>query len=169
MKLRVLSLIALLGALLSSNVFAAIDRFTATSAASGVLGYLDYDSSVFDGTSFQYVANDKLLGINFTNPITLASVVTVGPLTDFTIFDSTGLLPTVVGGAGYTGGTDSTNGVWIAQTNFVLLAGTSFSDVSWSTSVVTASAVPEPETYAMMLAGLGLMGAVARRRKGKQA
>lgn len=29
--------------------------------------------------------------------------------------------------------------------------------------------VPEPETYAMMLAGLGLMGAVARRRKAKQA
>lgn len=31
------------------------------------------------------------------------------------------------------------------------------------TSAVTA--VPEPETYAMLLAGLGLMGAVARRRK----
>lgn len=30
------------------------------------------------------------------------------------------------------------------------------------------SAVPEPETYAMMLAGLGLMGVVARRRKSKQ-
>lgn len=27
------------------------------------------------------------------------------------------------------------------------------------------NAVPEPETYAMLLAGLGLMGAVARRRK----
>lgn len=29
----------------------------------------------------------------------------------------------------------------------------------------TVSAVPEPETYAMLLAGLGLMGAVARRRR----
>jgi hypothetical protein len=27
-----------------------------------------------------------------------------------------------------------------------------------------AAAVPEPETYAMLLAGLGLMGAVVRRR-----
>lgn len=29
-----------------------------------------------------------------------------------------------------------------------------------------AAAVPEPETYAMLLAGLGLMGAVVRRRQG---
>jgi PEP-CTERM motif len=34
---------------------------------------------------------------------------------------------------------------------------------------VTVSAVPEPETYAMMLAGLGLMGTIARRRKNKNA
>lgn len=33
----------------------------------------------------------------------------------------------------------------------------------------TVTAVPEPETYAMFLAGLGLMGAVARRRMIKQA
>ncbi len=34
---------------------------------------------------------------------------------------------------------------------------------------VLTPVVPEPETYAMMLAGLGLMGAVARRRKQRQA
>jgi hypothetical protein len=33
-------------------------------------------------------------------------------------------------------------------------------------SGVTVSAVPEPETYAMLLAGLGLMGTIIRRRKG---
>lgn len=30
---------------------------------------------------------------------------------------------------------------------------------------VTVTAVPEPETYAMLLAGMGLVGAIARRRK----
>lgn len=36
-------------------------------------------------------------------------------------------------------------------------------------TVNAVSAVPEAETYAMLLAGLGVMGAVARRRKAKQA
>ncbi len=36
-------------------------------------------------------------------------------------------------------------------------------------SVHAISAVPEPETYALLLAGLGLIGAVARRRQSQQA
>jgi hypothetical protein len=33
----------------------------------------------------------------------------------------------------------------------------------------SVSAVPEPETYTMLLAGLGLIGATVKRRKDKQA
>ena len=36
----------------------------------------------------------------------------------------------------------------------------------WSISV---AAIPEPETYSMLLAGLGLLGFAARRRKQKEA
>ena len=36
---------------------------------------------------------------------------------------------------------------------------------SFASEQVTILAVPEPETYAMMRAGLGLMGFVARREK----
>ena len=39
------------------------------------------------------------------------------------------------------------------------------SDANVSATVASIQAVPEPETYAMMLAGLGLVGALARRRK----
>ena len=38
-----------------------------------------------------------------------------------------------------------------------------------SNSAWVAGAVPEPETYAMFMAGLGLMGFIARRRKNGQA
>jgi hypothetical protein len=31
--------------------------------------------------------------------------------------------------------------------------------------VFTTAAIPEPETYALMMAGLGVIGFVARRRK----
>lgn len=46
----------------------------------------------------------------------------------------------------------------------------STSQIIWTTtsvqmSITEVTAVPEPETYAMLLAGLGLMGFVARRRK----
>ena len=46
--------------------------------------------------------------------------------------------------------------------NFGLLDGIGDNAVGF------AAAVPEPETYAMLLAGLGLMGTIARRRKSKQ-
>lgn len=42
------------------------------------------------------------------------------------------------------------------------------SQLNWSENqTLTITAVPEPETYAMLLAGLGFVGAIARRRKQK--
>ena len=35
--------------------------------------------------------------------------------------------------------------------------------------LTAVAAVPEPETYAMLLAGLGMIGAAVKRRKAKQA
>nr|WP_198415024.1 FxDxF family PEP-CTERM protein [Albitalea terrae] len=139
-------------------------RFTATSDSAGTLGTLDADASVFDSSnSFQFVFNTSLIGLDFTDPLTHLHVTTLGPGSEGTIFDSTGTLPTVVGGFGFTGGTDFSNGVWIYGDFGVQVGGTDYSDVHWSTTKV--SAVPEPESYAMILAGLGVMGFIARRRR----
>lgn len=40
-----------------------------------------------------------------------------------------------------------------------------FSHIEWINSIVNTAPVPEPETYALMLAGLGLVVGVARRRR----
>lgn len=44
-------------------------------------------------------------------------------------------------------------------------AASEFRGQAGNVSIASVSAVPEPETYAMMLAGLGLLGFAARRRK----
>jgi hypothetical protein len=53
---------------------------------------------------------------------------------------------------------------WVAYTNGVPGPGGTMQGTYPNIQTITA-AVPEPETYAMMLAGLGMMGFVARRRK----
>jgi len=59
---------------------------------------------------------------------------------------------------------------WLAagQTGEFVISGIPGS-VDGSFGIRQVATVPEPETYAMMLAGIGLLGAVARRRKSKQA
>jgi hypothetical protein len=76
----------------------------------------------------------------------------------------TNLLPDIgAGGFGATGFTGplsaGTYTFWIQDTAFDL--GLAF---AWD-FIVTAAPVPEPETYAMLLAGLGTLGAIAKRRK----
>jgi hypothetical protein len=157
-----------------TNATAAIDRFAATSPTYGVLGYMDFDSSTFDALSVQFIDNTSMLGLDFTNPLNSFHITTIGPAGFGTYFDSTGALPSVLAGYGLQGGTDISDEVAIVtgaggfgDPSYLILGNGSgndlFSEVGWSASVVAA--VPEPETYTMLLAGLGLMVFVARRRK----
>ncbi len=58
----------------------------------------------------------------------------------------------------------------VVYTNATTFGGATASVIDGSVaSAATFAPVPEPETYAMMLAGLGLMGFVARRRSKKDA
>jgi hypothetical protein len=59
------------------------------------------------------------------------------------------------------------NSSLIGKTLTVRFSGYSGDHID-NVSLTFASAVPEPEIYAMLLAGLGFVGAVARRRKAKQ-
>jgi hypothetical protein len=50
------------------------------------------------------------------------------------------------------------------NSSFVAWGGSPFATTKLAQATLAAP-VPEPETYAMLLAGLGVVGAVARRRK----
>ncbi|MES2160432.1 MAG: FxDxF family PEP-CTERM protein [Pseudomonadota bacterium] len=57
-----------------------------------------------------------------------------------------------------------------AGSYYLLVSGSAMSKSAGSySSGVTVTAVPEPETYAMLLGGLGLIGAMVSRRQRKQA
>lgn len=163
-KLLAIFTCASLQVVAASPADAVVLRFTATSASSGQLGYLDYDSSVFNGASFQLVSNSNLLNIYFKDPISSLVVNSAGPAGDGALFDSSGALPIVIGGSGLTGGDSDNTGVYIALDYFVRIANSRFTDVQWSTAAAPA-AVPEPATWALMLAGFGVMGFALRRRQ----
>lgn len=48
---------------------------------------------------------------------------------------------------------------------FLKIVGTQSGISSYNGNITLTTAVPEPESYAMMLAGLSLMGVIARRRR----
>lgn len=78
---------------------------------------------------------------------------------------STKIIGTVLAGTYIVTGADTTSGTLLGS-GYVTLGANS--KVSCLSCVVAVAAVPEPETYGMMLMGLGLMGFVARRRKNQQ-
>lgn len=86
------------------------------------------------------------------------TMFSTGETVDLTQFDQGGLAKLKIGGIEPSAGVDPTN-----QTGFA--TGFSFSSNTGSFAMTAEIfPVPEPETYALMLAGLGLVGFAARRR-----
>ncbi|WP_426105763.1 FxDxF family PEP-CTERM protein [Massilia sp. TSP1-1-2] len=88
-------------------------------------------------------------------------------ITAFGLFSSAGSL--ISAGSGSSGAQD----VWTVSANnlaegsyYLMVSGTMLSDTSGSFGgAVMLNPVPEPATYGMLLAGLGVVGLLGRRRK----
>jgi hypothetical protein len=164
-------------------VFAATFMTVSVSATAAMqtLGVIDSPLKTFNGGVFgsgqptPIVFTDQLIFTLLANSSTSYNVI------DFPIFnvyntELTGLkLYAGAVGSGTLLGTGSGTAASFSISNVVTGAGDYYLEVSgkagglsgglYSGSISsTVSPVPEPETYAMLLAGLGLMGAIARRR-----
>ena len=112
-------------------------------------GYLP-NSASFSG---RWAADNK--GVVKLNGAAISTISVSTGFRDWTSFEAT---------SGFVSGA---NKIEFVVTNLALNGGNPTGlRAEFTTSSVTA--VPEPETYAMLMAGLGLLGAVARRKKSIQ-
>ena len=163
LKLKALVLAAgLVAASLSTNASATVDHVITTSE-----GY------TFDGHFTGSVDDYIPLSLSFSDLIgTLSGSVANKPgksitFTQFDVVDTVTNL-VVVAGTVFSGSKISFglfDGSTLSSTYALHIVGTSVGAAAYSGTLSVTSAVPEPETYGMMLAGLGLMGFAARRRK----
>ena len=127
-------------------------------------------SSFIDFVSFGFPAGSS--GIGDANVISLSSrSFTNVQLTSFTLWESlSGVLSTGVISDSGTQATLSFLGGQVPGDYTLRVAGYKINTAlagsySGNIAISPVSAVPEPETYAMLIAGLGLIGFMARRRE----
>lgn len=127
--------------------------FDASSAGSYTYS-LSFDLTGYNATTASFagrLAADNAVTVKLNNQV----ISTAAGFTDWTSFNAA---------SGFVSGVNKLDFV---VTNWQQNGGNPTGlRVEFGTSSIAAP-VPEPETYAMMLGGLALMGVVARRRKGK--
>lgn len=175
----------------SKSLFAALVIATASLGSSAVIAQDDITTppqalnlvgtSAFFGDSFEMDQMDDTFADQFTFSITglpasFDGIVSSISRTAATGLDITGMtLHNAANGGQLASGSSLHSGaidVWTLTTDvlalgdyYVQISGTMVSETSGSFGgAVMLAPVPEPATYGMMLAGLGLLGFMARRR-----
>ena len=137
-------------ALASTGSFAAYGDIVFTDSFSGTFNSAGAGSIVWD-------AGNLAAGVyNFEASVTSTGNISISK----GMFNSDGLgnlTSKIIYGSGAFGGGNM-------QVSFDFLSGAKPGG-SYGGALTITSAVPEPETYALMLAGLGVMGFIAMRRK----
>ncbi len=166
--LKLKSLVLALGfAMASISAHAAVTKTADLDLVAGEELY-QFNSVGKVGTSFSdYLAisfagtRDLVAGINATSTKKISFTAFDLLAADMTTVLATGTFGNF-GPRLALGGLTSTN---IAGNYFLHIAGISTGAGTYNGTVSLVSPVPEPETYGMLLAGLGMIGFVARRRK----
>ncbi|WON72622.1 FxDxF family PEP-CTERM protein [Nitrosospira sp. Is2] len=158
-------------------------------AATTDLGTLNTDPTTFGGTvSGTGVAFSDIFTFDGSQsiassfsvvdvPLTVGGVNFDGILTGLSLFSAgaNGVVgggdDTLLGSSAGTGAGDSLTLNYdqpLSGASFITVTGISNGSAGAIYAGAMAAAIPEPETYAMLLAGLGLMGAVVRRRSNRK-
>jgi hypothetical protein len=166
----------------SASVFydALTDQFRLVSTMSGPIGLTAqalYVWGVNRGAGVASFAPNGIDGVRFDRTVQVrpdgTGTVAGTPLPAGSVSITGNTITAVVSGAllpnnGFANKLDYTWNLWPRNTAFAGFAAISDfapDNANFTSTPGTVAAIPEPGTVAMMLAGLGVMGAVARRRR----
>jgi hypothetical protein len=142
------------------------DAYNGLLSGSGAVGAGLGVYHTVNSTSDDNITSDEVLKLHFNQGVTLSSIGLRADGHNTTGWSSGATFQYSLDNANWTTGLMPVNNGQFALnqtgTDFYFRYGGSSAAQFYVSSV---TAVPEPETYAMMLAGLGLMGFTARRRK----